>query len=147
MEHLHENNFWLATIVTIVACLQWLTLERQRKKDLFDKRYKFYKNIQNIYLSLEEKHKNGGNPYLEAEDIFPYITEAKWLFGNDVAEALNNLIGKELDGTDQIFRSLPENINEVFDKYMQIEAHNYLWNIKRKVKHLYFLILFNKNKS
>ncbi len=118
---LSSNNFWLAFAVLIVAFLQWRTSEKQRKQDLFDIRFKFYQRLKEVYFSLRRKKKAGGNPYLEPEDLFPLLSEARFLFGEDVAQAISDMQGLELDDTDSAFEVLPHNIEKVFEKYMRVK--------------------------
>lgn len=114
------DNFWLALSVVVIALLQWRTSEKQRKQDLFDIRLNFYQKLKNVYFSLSSKQKSGFNPYLEPEDLFPLISEAKWLFGKDMAKAISDMQGIELDDTDVAFESLPYEVEKIFEKYMKI---------------------------
>lgn len=116
----NADNFWLALCVAGIAFLQWRTSEKQRKQDLFDIRFKFYQKLKNIYFSLTTKQKAGLNPYLEAEDLFPLLPEAKWLFGEDMANAISDMQGLELDDTDEVFETLPYKVEKIFEKYMKI---------------------------
>ena len=114
------DNFWLALCVALIAFLQWRTSEKQRKQDLFDIRLEFYKRLKNTYLSLSAKKEAGANPYLEPEDLFPLTSEAKWLFGKDLAKAISDMQGLELDETDSAFENLPFEIEKIFEKDMKI---------------------------
>ena len=116
-----ENNFWLALCVAIIAFMQWRTSEKQRKQDLFDKRFEFYNKSKNIYFSMPEKKKAGLNPYLEAEDLFPLTSEALWLFGEDMVKVLSDLVGTELEEDDRCFNNLPEHVENIFNKYMKVD--------------------------
>lgn len=124
-----ENNFWLALCVAIIAFMQWRTSEKQRKQDLFDKRFEFYDRLKNLYLSLFQREKAGGPKYIEPDDISPYLPEAKWLFGEDMVSAIQDMDGLELNEEDQIFRNLPYNIEKVFNRYMIVENKYHLWKL------------------
>lgn len=119
--NLDGNNFWLALCILIISFMQWKTEEKQRKQDLFDKRFEFYNKLKNIYFSMPEKKKSGLNPYLEAEDLFPLTSEALWLFGEDMVKVLSDLVGTELKEDDKWFNNLPDNVEKVFNKYMKVD--------------------------
>ncbi len=118
---LSSNNFWLALAVAIIALLQWRTSEKQRKQDLFEIRFKFYQRLKDVYFSLYRKKEAGGNPYLESEDLFPLLSEARFLFGEDVAQAISDMQGLEPDDIDFAFGKLPDDIEKVFEKYMKVK--------------------------
>ena len=130
------NGLGLVAITVLIAYMQWQTNERGRKQNLYNLRIQFYEEIKKLYLSLDNKAHTIGINYIEEDDIFPYTAKAEWLFGEDMVEALNKLVGKELDYADQTFCCLPYDVEKIFTRYMKIEK-NIFCRLLNKAKKIF----------
>lgn len=132
-----------AMITFLIAYIQHKTNQQNFKKELFEQRCNFYEEIKCIYHSLDEKERNV--PYCQIEDISHLIPKAKWLFGEDMCNALLELNCKEVNYIDQCLGVLPDNLERVFEKYMKLERHYNLWTFIYAV--LIFIVPLNKLKK
>lgn len=139
------KDLGLIAITILIAYMQWQTNERERKQNLYNLRIQFYEEIRKLYLSLDNKAHKIGIDYIAEDDIFQYTAKADWLFGEDMVEALNKLVGKELDYDDQTFRCLPYEVEKVFTKYMKIEKNIFCRLLNKAKKYLKLKIEKIKN--
>lgn len=104
----------IAIAIVIIAYLQWRTSEEQRKQQLFDKRYRFFKVLWNIFCAHIESP--GQAPPLRPEDLFDYTHEADFLFGKDIVSHLLSMPEKQKENCiDYDWFSKP------FSKYMKLK--------------------------
>lgn len=132
-----ECSSWgsiVAALAALIAYMQWLTTEKKRKQDLFEKRYEFYQKLKDIYYSLDDKSRPVS--YCQIEDICGLMSKAEWLFGNDLKVAINDLQCSECDEIDKSLDVLPDKLEKVFFKYMKIERCYSVWSF------LWVIILF-----
>ena len=83
----------IAIAVGVIAYLQWRTAENHRNQQLFDKRYRFFKMLWNIFCSHIESPDQA--PPLEPEDLFDFTHEADFLFGEDIVSHLMAMPDKQ----------------------------------------------------
>lgn len=133
---------FLGIITTYIAYMQWLTAERVRRQFLFDKRYNFYEKLKGRYFSLDNKEEAGYSDCLDAEDLNELEYQAKWLFGDDMLEAIKSMYGKKLNVCNRVANTLPDDIENIFCKYLKIEKENKLWHFLTKTNKLKNLIIF-----
>lgn len=134
--------FILGIITTYIAYMQWLTAERTRRQFLFDKRYNFYEKLKGRYFSLDNKEEAGYSDCLDAEDLNELEYQAKWLFNDDLFEAIKSMHGRKLNVCDRVANTLPDDIENIFYKYLKIEKENRLWHFLTKTSKLKNLIIF-----
>jgi len=98
----------------VIAVLQYRTNNLKRKNDLFDKRYEFYKSVEKLWLSTID------NEIKEfwVEDLIPIASEARILFGNDVADHIMSLENKRHKGS-PFFPN--DDFSKPFLKYLQLK--------------------------
>lgn len=112
----------IATIAAFIAFMQWVTSERQRQKELFEMRYKFYNSLKKHFLSQHENCKPV-YPYMLEEDVIAMANQALFLFDDEVASAVR-LIGRYNISDDLFYtESLPQEMENLFLKKMRIEKN------------------------
>lgn len=107
----------LAAFGALIAYLQWRTNELKRKNDYFDRRFSLYKRVEDLWLSSQ------GSPEMSTIGIrFEYLaqlaSEARLLFGDDVAEHICSLSGKSHKGSPFFPDS---DFSEPFFKYLRLK--------------------------
>lgn len=122
IDYLAIASFFLTFLI---AYVQWQTNEKKRKQDLYQKRADFRKRLLSEYLALDNRPK--GAQYFNIEDLSIFIIEASWLFNNDLKLAINNLDAKELNEMDKQLNCLPDEIEQVFSKYLRLEYQTNIW--------------------
>ncbi|MBQ2883572.1 MAG: hypothetical protein IJE43_07375 [Alphaproteobacteria bacterium] len=118
-------TFTSALVTFLIAYVQYKANQQNLKKELFDRRCNFYDELKSIYYSLDATGKSA--PYCQIEDISHLMPKAKWLFGEDMCEAIQELNCKEIDEIDRALGVLPNNIEKLFAKYMHIESNYNFW--------------------
>lgn len=110
----------IATIATFIAFMQWVTSERQRQKELFEMRYKFYNALKNNFLSTHN-HFKPVYQYILDEDAIIMANQALFLFDDEVASAVRSI--GQYSVSDVLFdtKSLPQEIETLFLRKMHIE--------------------------
>ncbi len=101
----------IAIVVAIIAFLQWRTAEINRRQQLFDKRYLFFKELWRRY---ENSVTSGRGEELDVEDLFDMIHEAEFLFGKEIADHMMKIPDKKNVLNYDWF-------SEPFKKYMQLK--------------------------
>lgn len=114
-------------LACFIAYLQCNTYDKQRRQELYEPRYKFYQELQNIYYSLDNPTKN--THYIQFEDISHLLSRSEWLFGKDMRKAINDLNSRTLDEMDKKLGILPDYLERIFAKYMTIEKNSAQNNI------------------
>jgi hypothetical protein len=82
----------------IISFLQWQSNQWKRKNDLFDRRYKFFKNIESWWISLNTDPDSPDDKVIY-EDLIPFAREAKFLFGDDICNHILSLVKMNYSGT------------------------------------------------
>lgn len=108
--------FLIAIFMAYIAYQQWQTNERVRKKDLFEKRFKYYLEMRNIFESILSQDTELAASSLE--DI--YINDARgdlalFLFGKDMQNHIVELFEHKISSHDEFTKP--------FQKYLVIEKH------------------------
>ena len=86
----------IAIAVVIISYLQWRTAVENRKQLLFDKRYRFFKKLWNIFCAHLESP-DQISPVVR-EDLFSFVHEAEFLFGKDIVLHLLTMPDKQKQG-------------------------------------------------
>ena len=88
---MEELGIYCTIITTIVGiCIGCVTYGnyklaiRKRKDDLFDRRYAFYKRLENIWLNSGDGAPPNCDPNIDTNDLLPLAQEAEFLFGKDI---------------------------------------------------------------
>jgi len=79
----------LAIAVALIAYAQWQTAEKQRKQDIFEKRYEFYVSFLNCYIA----YLSDTNAMEDTQRV-SFINKAFFLFGKDIANHVETLLSK-----------------------------------------------------
>ena len=108
----------IAIVGTVLAILSYKLARRKRKDELFDKRYEFYKKVENIWLSTGVGAGENDCPYFDWEDIEPWAHEAEFLFDQEVADYLRSLANKEHNGHPNLH---DPDFSKHFYKYLKFE--------------------------
>ena len=115
---LQETTWWeqllapttiVAIIVAVLAGVQWRTAEKQRKQEIFQKRWELYTRIFDLYYQRQTM----GIP-ITNEQILPYANEANFLFGKEIAEHIMGIVTHDGTGLDYDW------LNKPFEKFMRI---------------------------
>lgn len=97
-----------------IAWLQYRTNDQKRKNELFDRRYDFYKSIEEVWLSTHDV----ANRTLSIEDLIPFASEAEILFDKNVAEHILSLEHKRHEGS-PLFSDV--DFSRPFLKYLKLK--------------------------
>lgn len=103
----------IAVIAVYIAWQQWRTAESKRKQDLFDRRYKFYTSMWNVYSSSIV---NLNVRKLDKEDLLESVHEAEFLFGVDIVKHIFEIPERQKSGIQDY-----DWFKEPFKKYMQLK--------------------------
>lgn len=122
----------IATIAAFIAFMQWVTSERQRQKELFEMRYKFYNALKNNFLSQHENCKPV-YPYMLEEDVIAMANQALFLFDDEVASAVRSIGQYNISDTLFYTRSLPQEMEILFLKKMHIEKNFSIYGAFMKI--------------
>lgn len=106
--------FLIACFMGYVAYQQWQTNERKRRQDLFDKRFKFYCEMKNIFEAMYD----GDLETLNLDSTHILLNDnradlALFLFGKDIQEHIINLFDKKIKTHDDF--------TQPFNKYLSVE--------------------------
>ncbi|ALR29297.1 hypothetical protein ATE47_01555 [Chryseobacterium sp. IHB B 17019] len=95
---------------------------RKRKDDLFDRRYQFLQDFEELWKTTGPESLGATRMCLEWDDIAPYAQKAYYLFGNDIVQHLQSYEGKSYDRT---FPWVPDSeLAKPFDRYLCFEDNN-----------------------
>ncbi len=78
-----------------IAYWQYQANQRIRRNDLFDKRYAFYQELEDFWLSTV----CADSPELDVEDLAPAAVKAEFLFGEDISKHILSLADKRHKGS------------------------------------------------
>jgi hypothetical protein len=94
---------------------------RKRKDDLFDRRYQFLKDFEQLWKTTGLESEGATRMCLEWDDIEPWAQEAYYLFGKDIAEHLRSYQGKSFD---RQFPWVPDSkLAKPFNRYLCFENY------------------------
>jgi hypothetical protein len=117
-------TFFLSVAVVLIAWLQWRVARNKLRLDLFDRRYKVYEATRK-FLGLILR--NGAFTDLELTEFELATSDAKFLFGDDVVQWLEEIRKRALHlRTTQKLLSRPRDDHEVA-KRAQAEHDDLLW--------------------
>lgn len=112
----------VAVIGIFIGVKNYKLAIRKRKDDLFDRRYKFLKDFEQLWKSTGSESDGATISELEWDDIEPWAQEAYYLFGKDIAKHLRSYEGKSFDGQ---FSWIPDSeLAKPFNKYLCFENDN-----------------------
>ena len=123
METIQWLTVVIAAFVAWIGFLQWLTARQKAVFDLFDKRFKIYETVKHC---VDQASRNPG--YFEGEvekEFLKAVNEAKFLFGNDVNNYLDELRKDVLfvrDGTKPQVPPSPEQAHYLGHRNLQSTA-------------------------
>lgn len=72
--------------------------KRRRNDELFDRRYEFYQRLRSMWLRTGRAAPPGHDPEVYTEDLIPIAEEARFLFGEEIADHVLGLVGKGHQG-------------------------------------------------
>ncbi len=99
----------------MVTIMQLRNAKQQRKNELFDLRYKFYKNVRSWWVSTWDTSRVAPP---EWDDVLPTAMEAEFLFGKDIADHINPLAGRRNEGHPDF---PDEDFIKPFRKYLELK--------------------------
>jgi|SRR5690606_25208568 len=109
----------IAIIGIWISIVNYNLLLRKRKDDLFDRRYKFLKDFERFWKTTGEEKYGATRPYLEWDDLEPWVQEARFLFGKDIAQHIKSYEGKSYKGG---LHWVPDTeLSKPFNKYLRFE--------------------------
>jgi hypothetical protein len=122
------NNDWiniLSALLTptiaiagiVLGILNYLHAQRKRKDDLFDRRYEFYKKVRDWWLTTGTGAPPDQNPFIDPEELIPIAEEARFLFGDDIAQHILSLDESGHSGSSFFPNS---DFIEPFEKYLRL---------------------------
>jgi len=110
VDRLFDPTTIIALVVALLAGMQWLTSEKQRKQEIFEKRWELYSRVFDLYYQQQVL-----NQKIDVKKLLPYANEANFLFDKNVAKHIMGLVsfkGKDLDY---------DWFNKPFKRYMRIK--------------------------
>lgn len=110
INRLFEPTTIIAIIVALFAFMQWYTSEKQRKQDIFEKRWELYSRVFGLFYQQQVLKQR-----IDVKNLLPYANEANFLFDKAVAKHIMGLgafRGKDLDY---------DWFNKPFKRYMRIK--------------------------
>ncbi|WP_298740162.1 hypothetical protein [uncultured Chitinophaga sp.] len=88
---------------------------KKRRDELFDRRYKFYKDFEEYWKTTGAESEGATRMEMEWEDIAAFEQEANFLFGPDIAKHIRSYEGKSFRG----IRWVPDlELAKPFKKYL-----------------------------
>jgi hypothetical protein len=118
-------DIFSALLMPTIACMgiyyakqNYKLAQRKRKDELFDRRYKFYKDVEAIWLSTGNGAVDGERPYFEWDEIESFAHEAEFLFDKEIADHLRSLAEQQFQGLPGVPDST---FSEPFYKYLKFE--------------------------
>jgi len=102
-------NLVAASCMAVFAVLTYRTAIQKRKDDLFDRRYKFYRELEKAYCA---------NPVYDNPDFEALSDEAKFLFGDDIAKLIKSFCKRISSEATVCF---PKEISKKFEKYLKLD--------------------------
>lgn len=106
---LFEPTTVVAGIVAIIVFMQWHTSEKQRKQEIFEKRWDLYSRVSDLFYQkqiLKQK--------ISEEYFLLCANEASFLFDKKVAKHIMDICSYDKEGLDYDW------LNKPFKKYMRI---------------------------
>ncbi len=105
----------IAAAVAFIAWMNWRTAELKRQQDLFDKRFDFYLRMKKLYEALVFDREERFEP--DYDDIDRWYTEAKFLFGKELADHVGSIPDYVTEHPN--FHNLSW-FNKPFDRYLML---------------------------
>lgn len=94
---------------------------RRRKDDLFDRRYKFLKDFEELWKTTGLESEGATRMCLEWDDIEPWAQEAYFLFDKDIVQHIKSYEGKSYDRS---FPWVPDSkLAKPFHRYLCFEKY------------------------
>jgi len=100
-----DNQILFATLTVVIAVatvginiVNFCLARKRRLDDLFDRRYKFYKDFESFWKSTGSESKGATQMMVEWEDVLAWELEASFLFGEDIVKHIRSYQGKSFDG-------------------------------------------------
>lgn len=93
--------------------LQYFIARQKRRDDLFSLRFQYYKKIERMWLATY----NHNNPPLSVEDLVEVVSEAKYLFGNEVADHLISFENRRAENP----ITPDSDFSKPFEKYLRLQ--------------------------
>lgn len=84
----------IAVVGVWIGLASHCLLKRKRKDELFDRRFRFYKDFEKLWKSTGEELLGKAHISLEWDDLAPWVQEAYFLFGKDIANHIKSYEGK-----------------------------------------------------
>ena len=107
----------IAASVAALAFANYKLAKRRRKDELFDRRYKLYQEIRDLWLATGGDTPEEHQIDLDIDYIMPVAEEAGFLFGDDIVQHIYSLSGKRHKGL-----GFPnEDFIGPFTKYLKFE--------------------------
>ncbi len=119
----------IAAVGVGLGIFNYRLAQRKRKDELFDRRYEFYKKLENFWFATAEtsqdpNHPHFGPAFLDLDEferieiIEGWVHRARFLFGEDIETHIRSLANKEYQGID---RMPDEGFSKPFDRYLKFE--------------------------
>mgnify|MGYP005830311103 CR=1 FL=1 len=112
MEDLKIATIIVMTVTSFVSILQFVHSLKKRKDDLFRLRYQFFERLSKVWLETHHLENNT----LDKVDLIPIVTEANFLFGNDITKHIYTLENKR--ASNGLF--LEDDFCKPFKKYLKL---------------------------
>lgn len=109
VDRLFDPTTIVAAIVALFVFMQWHTSEKQRKQEIFEKRWELYSRVFDLFYQQQALKQK-----IPLERFLPYANEANFLFDKKVAKHIMNICCYEGENLDYDW------FNEPFKKYMRI---------------------------
>lgn len=117
----------VAIVGIFIGVMNYLLALRRRKDELFDRRYKFLKDFEELWKTTGSESEGASRPFLEWDDIEPWAQEAYFLFGKEIVEHVKSYEGKANDRT---LLWVPDAVlAKPFEKYLCFEKANVITRI------------------
>lgn len=106
---------------------------RRRNDELFDRRYEFYQRLRSIWLQTGNGAPPGDDPSVYVEDLIPIAEEARFLFGEEIAQHVLALEGNGHQG----YPSFPDDwFVKPFRPYLSLEGPDMMDGIRDRLMSL-----------
>lgn len=109
----------VALVGIYLGFMNYELLCKRRKDDLFDRRYKFLKDFEKLWKTTGSESNGATRPHLDWDDLEPWVQEARFLFGNDIAQHIKSYEGRSYEGG---LHWVPDTeLSKPFGKYLCFE--------------------------
>lgn len=91
---------------------------KKRKDELFDRRYKFYKEFEDFWKTTGKESEGATRMEMDWDDLLAFEQESHFLFGPEIAKHIRSYKGKSFDG----IRWVPDlELAKPFRKYLDFK--------------------------